>query len=81
MNPDEVLEHLRLRGPIESRLYEDTGGDRERFQHAPNIGTPPASESELLSALHQLEKDGLVSRREDVHPNDTCEYIVTWQAN
>lgn len=73
---------LTSRGAIRTRLREASDG----LVHDLPLGSletsgASGSGAEFIAVLEELERSGVVSRRETVHPYDSSEYVVTWFLN
>jgi len=72
-----LLEHLDEH-PLITVVREAQDGDRHELH--PTTRLPYGVDASAVPVvLEQLERDGLVERVEQVHPDDSSEYLVTWQ--
>lgn len=78
-NPQAIVQFLRSGGTIETRLRELSDGDVHDLPGAmPSIPELGLEEEDLIRLLERLEEDGILVRKERVHPHDTSEYRVSW---
>lgn len=74
-----VLELIRRRGRLSTRIKESGSGDHEYLQGPADPEPEMAiSDDDLLTCLHSLEGRGLLTCRMHVHVWSTTEYICEW---
>lgn len=73
----QVLRFVKENDEFESRLAEESDGDREFLQW----GVPrqlSLTEEDLIGALNELAAEGLLEATSTVHSDDSSEYIFKW---
>lgn len=74
-----VLEFIRRRGQLSTRIKESGDGDREYLDASGGQDQEIAiADDDLLTCLHSLEGRGLIACTMHVHLWSTTEYICEW---